>query len=147
MSYPLGEALVLTQCQAVTGFSSTNTAQANWTVLNSGLSDHYIIVKPGKFNEDPVDNLSWIYQTIIQVWQWYTDDGTTATNLEGYVQAVKDRFTKYRKLVDATGKITDSRPIGGSEMQEMWKKDGGLAWLKQDVIIEWREQDIVTYAE
>jgi len=144
MTYPAGEALILTQLQSVTGFTSTNTARAKWGLLNSGKSDHYAIVKPGTFNEDTENNFGWVNRTIIQVWQRYVDDGTTATNLEGYVNAVKQRFMLYRKL---GGSVMDSRVIGGSEMQERWNKDGGLVWLSQDVIIEWKEQEIVTYAE
>lgn len=144
MTYPSGEALVLTQLQSVTGFTSANTARASWQLLNSGASDHYAIIKPGKFAEDPDNNFCWIYQTTIQVWQFYQDDGTSNTNLQGYVNAVKDRFTKYRKL---GGGVIDSRVVGGSDMQERWSKDGALVWLSQDVIIEWKEQEIVTYAE
>lgn len=145
MSYASGEALVLTQLQSVTGFGSANTARASWQLLNSGASDHYAIVKPGTFDEDVNENFAWINRTVIQVWQFYQDDGTSSTNLQGYVAAVKDRFTKYRKLGSTA--IMDSRVVGGSEMQERWSKDGALVWLSQDVIIEWREQEIVAYAE
>ncbi len=145
MSYSSGEALILTQAQSVTGFTSANTARASWQILNSGASDHYAIIKPGTFSSDPDNNFTWINRTVIQVWQFYQDDGTSSTNLQGYVAAVKDRFTKYRKLGSTS--IIDSRVIGGSEMQERWSKDGALVWLSQDVIIEWLEQEIVTYAE
>ena len=144
MTYPSGEALVLTQLQSVTGFTSANTARASWQLLNSGASDHYAIIKPGTFSEDPDNNFTWINRTIIQVWQFYQDDGTSSTNLQGYVNAVKERFTKYRKL---GGSVIDSRVVSGSELQERWSKDGALVWLSQDVIIEWKEQEIVTYAE
>ena len=144
MTYPAGEALILTQLRSVTGFASTNTARADWSLLNSGASDHYGIVKPGAFAEDPDNNFGWINRTVIQVWQYYKDDGTSATSLEAHVHNVKDYFTKKRKLGST---ITDSRVIGGGEMQEMWNKDGGLVWLSQDVTIEWKEQEIVTYTD
>lgn len=145
MSYATGEGLILTQLQSVTGFTSANTTRASWQLLNSGNSDHYAIIKPGTFREDPENNFCWINQTVVQIWQFYQDDGTSATNLEAHVQNVRDRFTKYRKL--GSSAIVDSRVIGGSEMQERWNKDGALVWLSQDLIIEWREQEIVTYAE
>jgi hypothetical protein len=145
MTYPAGEALVLTQLQNVTGFSAANTARASWQLLNGGASDHYAIIKPGIFSEDTDNNFVWVNRTIVQVWQLYMDDGTSSTSLQGYVNAVKDRFTKYRKLGSTA--IIDSRVVGGSEMQERWNKDGALVWLSQDVILEWKEQEIVTYAE
>lgn len=145
MSYPSGEAAALTQLQQVTGFSAANTARASWQILNSGASDHYGIIKPGVFAEDPENVFNWINRTIIQVWQLYQDDGSSATNLEGYVAAVKERFTQYRRL--GSSAIVDSRVVGGGEMTERWSKDGALVWLSQDVIIEWMEQEIVAYAE
>lgn len=142
--YPDGEALVLTQLRSVTGFTSANTDRANWSLLNSGASDHYGIIKPGTFDEDPANNFGWNNRTIIQIWQRYVDDGTSATNLEAHVKNVKRRFVQYRKL---GGTIEDSRVVGGSEMVERWNKDGALVWLSQDVVIEWKEQEIETYAE
>jgi len=130
--------------QSVTGFTSANTARADWGLLNSGKSAHYGIVKPGTFAEDPENNFSWTNRTIVQIWQRYKDDGTSATNLETHVHNVKDYFTKKRRLGTT---ITDSRVVGGSEMQEQWTKDGALVWLRQDVTIEWKEQENVTYSE
>ena len=114
MTYPAGEALILEQLKYVEGFNYVNICRTNWKKLNSGDSDHYAIVKPGAFAEDPTNNMSWINHTIIQVWQWYTDEDTTQSNLEKYVDAVKQRFTLYRKLGDTTGKIADSRVTGGA---------------------------------
>ena len=147
MTYPAGEALVLTQLQSVTGFTAQNVSRMNWKLLNGGYSDHYAIVKPGTISEDGVVNFGWINQTIVQVWQRYKDESTSQINLEGYVDAVKQRFMSYRKLGDTTGKVYDSRVRETREMQEQWKKGGGLAWLTQEVVIEWREQEIISYAE
>lgn len=149
MSYAAGEALVLTQLQAVTGFSSNNTSRGKWGILNSGKDDNYGIIKPGAFSREQVamtTNLtSW--QTIIQVWQRYKDDGTTLTNLETHTDNILTRFDQYRKLADTTGTIVDSFVESGGEAQEMWNKNGGLSWLKQDLIVTWQEHTNVTYAE
>jgi hypothetical protein len=147
MTYPAGEALILSELRTITGFDSSNTSRANWGILNSGAASYYAVVKPGPFTEDPGNNFHWIYTTVIQVWQFYKDDGTTATELEASVQKVKEHFTKARRLGGSVATITDSRVIGGGEMQEQWNKDGGLVWLSQDVVIEWKEQEIVTYNE
>lgn len=148
--YPEGEALVLTTLQGATGFSSTNTSRGKWgALLNSGLSDHYGILKPGSFSRSQVAmsaNES-VFQTVIQVWQRYVDDGDSLTNLEGHVKNVITRFDAYRKVGDTTGTITDATITDGREVEEQWTKDGALVWLKQDLIVTWREYDSITYSE
>lgn len=149
MSYLAGEALVLTQLQAVTGFSSTNTSRGKWGILNSGKSDNYGIVKPGAFSRTEIAMSANLtnWQTIIQVWQRYKDDGVTLTDLETLTDAVISRFDQYRKLGDTTGAIVESFITGGGEAQEMWNKSGGLSWLKQDLIVTWQEHTNVSYSE
>jgi hypothetical protein len=146
MSYPAGETLLLAQLRSATGFAADNTDRGSWMLLNSGNSDHYAIIKPGVTKED-ANNMCWVHTADVQVWQWYTDDGTSATNLETWVQNIKSRLTLYRLLGDTTGAIMDSRVTGTEPIQERWKKDGGLVWLSQTINVEWKEQEIVTYAE
>lgn len=147
--YPDGEALILTQLQNVSGFSSTNTSRGDWVILNSGKSAFYGILKPGIFSRSQGAismNIS-TFNTIIQVWQRYKDDGTTLTDLENHVENIINRFDAYRKVNDTTGTIVDAFVSEGREVEEMWTKDGGLSWLKQDVIVQWQEHDNVTYSE
>ena len=149
MSYSAGEALILTQLQAVSSFSSTNTSRGKWGLLNTGKSDHYGIIKPGAFEREQgamsMNQTTW--QTIIQIWQRYKDDGDSMTNLETHIWNILARFDQYRKAADTTGTIVDVFANRGGEMQEMWNKDGGLSWLKQEITITWLEQDNITYAE
>ena len=152
--YPDGEALALTVLRGVTGFTGTTAADANtsrgkWGLLNSGISDHYGILKPGEFAREQGAmsmNIS-TFQTVIQIWQRYTDDGTTLTALEGHVKNVLNYFDTKRKLGDATGTIVDAYIAEGREVSERWAKDGALMWLSQDLILTWMEHDTVTYAE
>lgn len=148
-NYADGEALVLTQLQAVTGFNDKNTSRGKWGILNSGLNDHYGIVKPGTFTREQAAmsaNMT-TYQTIIQVWQRYKDDGDTLTDLEANVDLIIVRFDQYRKLVDTTNTVLDATLTNGGQVEEMWNQSGGLSWLKQDLIITWLDYDSVTYAE
>lgn len=148
--YPDGEALVLTVLQGATGFSSTNTSRGKWgALLNSGLNDHYGILKPGDFNRSQIGMTtnSSIFQTVIQVWQQYVDDGDSLTNLEGYVKNVISCFDTKRKLGDTTGTIVEAFITNGREVNERWNKDGALVWLSQDLIVTWQEHDVITYAE
>ena len=146
--YSDGEALILTQLQAVSGFSSANTSRGKWGLLNDGVSRVYGILKPGSFSREQAAmsvNLS-TFKTIIQVWYRYKDDDTL-TILESSVASIITRFDQYRKIADTTGTIVEAFINEGREVEEMWTKDGGLSWLKQDLIVEWQEYDGVFYAE
>lgn len=148
MAYSDGEALVLTQLQNVSGFSSVNVFRGKFGKLNTGNSDHYAIIKPGKFRVSDRSQIGTMWQTIIMVYQRYKDDGVSLLSLESNVFAVLLRFKQYRKLADTTGTISDSAPIEGTEVTEIWNKGGnGPAWLRQDITIEWSEENHVTYAE
>lgn len=147
--YPEGEALVLTQLQNVSGFSSTNTSRGDWGILNSGKAATYGIIKPGAFNRTQGAmsmNIS-TFDTVIQVWQRYKDDGETLTTLEGHVKNILNRFDLYPQLADTTGTIVEAAIVEGREVEEMWTKDGGLNWLKQDLVARWQEHDNVNYSE
>lgn len=149
MSESAGLTLISAQVQLATGFSSSNVVISKWGVLNSGKSDHYAIIKPGR---SPRTQLTFSvkdneYQTIIEVWQRYKDDGTSLTNLIGHVDNITTRLDKYRKLADTTGTIRDANVSEYSEVKEQWTKDGGISWLSRDVIVTWQEEEQISYAE
>ena len=149
MSYAAGETLALTVLQSVTGFASTNTSRGKWGILNSGASDHYGILKPGAFERTQGAmsmNIS-TFQTIVQVWQRYKDDGDTLTSLEAHVDNILAAFDAKRKIGDTTGTIVDAFMGEGREVTERWAKDGALAWLSQDLVLTWQEHNNVTYSE
>lgn len=149
MSESAGLTLISAQVQLATGFSSSNVAISKWGILNSGKSDHYAIIKPGR---SPRTQLTFSvkdneYQTVIEVWQRYKDDGTSLTNLIGHVDNITTRLDKYRKLADTTGTIRDANVSEYSEVKEQWTKDGGISWLSRDVIVTWQEEEQISYAE
>jgi hypothetical protein len=150
MSYTAGEALALTQVRAATGFSSTNTSRGNWSIRNSGGSDHYAILRQGEFTRAfetfRIDTAHW--RTVIEVWQQYVDDGTSYTNLLTHVANLIARLDQYRKLADTTGTIQDANLTGGSAVMEIMGRSGdGPFWLKQDLYLDWSEESNVTFAE
>jgi len=155
MDYSTGEALVLTQLRAVSGFTSAtpdtvNTSRGKWGILNTGKSAFYGIIKPGPVATEWKTSSAkgWDYSTLIQVWQRYKDDGTSLIDLEARVELIKARFDAYRKLGDTTGAIEDSTVTALTEVQERWAKGGnGPSWLMQEITITWKEQTIVTFAE
>lgn len=149
MSESAGLTLISTQIQSTTGFSSSNVAIAKWGLLNSGKSDHYAILKPGR---SPRTQLTFTikddeYRTVIEVWQRYKDDGTSLTTLLGHVENIVDRIDKYRKLADTTGSIRDANVTELGEVVERWTKDGGVGWLSRDVVVTWQEEENISYAE
>lgn len=152
--YPEGETLALAVLRTVTGFTGStstteNTSRGKWGILNSGNSDHYGILKPGTFKrgQSAMSANTTTFQTVIEVWQRYVDDGSSLTNLEGYVKAIINVFDQKRKLGDSTGTIMESFITDGREVTQQWNKDGALVWLKQDLILEWQEFEEVAYAE
>jgi hypothetical protein len=149
MAYPDGEALILTKLQSVTGFASTNTSRGKWGLLNSGIADHYGILKPGEFErmQGAMSMNVSNFNTVIQVWQRYKDDGDSLTSLEAHIKNIIAYFDQWRRVADATGTIVDAFISKGSEVQEMWNKDGGLSWLKQDLTLTWQEHDVISYGE
>lgn len=149
MSESAGITLLAAQVAAATGFTSANVTIMKWGILNQGKSDHYAILKPGSTSRTALtfrmkDN---VYQTIVEVWQRYKDDGTSGTTLLTHVDNVTARIDQYRKLADTTSAIRDANIIGYSELKEQWTKDGGISWISRDVIVEWQEEELVAYAE
>ena len=151
MSYTSGEALVLSRLQGISGgaWTSSNTSRGKWGLLNSGVSDHYAILRAGAGLNGGLglSSSARTYATVIEVWQSYVDDGTSYTNILGYMETILDQFDAYRKLGDTGGTIQDSRCAKWDEVEEMWTKDGGPRWLRQKFYIEWVEENAITYAE
>ena len=151
MSYTAGEALVLTRLQAIAGsvWTSTNTARGKWTQLDSGVANHYAVLKMGAGTNDPYTLSSMLrhWTTVIEVWVSYTDDGTSYTNLLAYHEAILDQFDAYRKLGDTGGTIVDARCTRFDAVEEMWTRSGGVRWLRQNFYIEWEEENAAAYAE
>lgn len=148
MSYSTGEAAILTRLQACTGFSSTNTGRMNWKLLNSGASDHYGVIRPGAFTLEwiTINTYSAAWTTIIEVYQRYTDETTTYTNLYTYVNAVLAMLA-YPNF-GAASTVFDGNITGGSEPEEVWTAGGeGPLWLRWRINIEWQEHTTVTFSE
>lgn len=150
MSYAAGEALVLAQVQACASFSSTNTSRANWKVLNKGKASTYAILRPGAFQREFIANttVQTTWQTIVEVWERYVDDQTTMTTLQAKYQEIVDRIDAYRKLGNGAGVIQDAVVRSGGEPEAMWRNRGdGASWLRQQLVVEWKEEQTITFAE
>jgi hypothetical protein len=152
MDYSTGEGLILTIVRGLADFDAQNSSRADWKILNSGKSDHYAILKT------LAPEMQWIsptsyharYRTVIEVWQRYTDDFTTQTNLYSYWNTIVKGLQPYRYLNDTTDTIVDAGVSAGSEVQEAWvEMEAGrrLEWLRWDIYVDWQEQVTVTFAD
>ena len=86
------------------------------------------------------------WSTVIELWQRYTDDGTSQTNLYGYANELMG-IMNYPKLADNNNAVIDAGFAGGEPPMEMWTSGGGPEWLKWELNILWREEIQVTFAE
>lgn len=148
MSYPTGEAAVLTLLQAMPEFDRRNAARADWKPLNSGASDHYAILKPGAFTnaQESIGGEAAVttWRTIIEVWQRWVDDGPTAVALQGLTQKVIEHIERYPSL---GGEGLLAWVAGGGEMQQRWTKEGGPMWAVWEVYIDWQEERFISVNE
>lgn len=149
MSESSGEALIIALLKTVTGFSATNVSYGNWKLLNTGKSDHYAIVKPGQFTREQLTMSANVarWNTIVEIWQRYKDDATSLESLRTHIDNVSAKVAQYRKLGDTTNTVIDATVTSGSEVQEQWRRGGGLSWIRRDLVITWSEYEAVTYAE
>lgn len=146
-NYSNGEAALLALIQTVTGYTSANTSRGKWGILNTGKSNTYAILKPGRFGRRRFVTPRTVetpWSTIIQVWQRYKDDGTSMTDLEANAALIMAKVDADPNLSDSTGTVLDSNLTTGEIVQEMWKRGGGPAWLMWELTVEWTEQSIVT---
>lgn len=164
MSYSDGEALILTQIQATSAYTTANTSRSDWKKLKKGKSNTYAILRYGGFSSHNQDSLggiggsvkyltTWI--TICEIWvRVGTTETLALTTLETNMQQIIARFDARRKAADAANVIRDIRVASGGEPQGQWKTDRrgnvigtGPKWLKQDLRMPWIEENTVTLAE
>lgn len=150
MSYSDGEALILNLVQELPDFGAKNATRADWTVLNSGKSDHYAILRRGSMNSNRVWQTANVYvaswQTIVEIWQRILPDSfETRTRLFEHAESVMT-LLEYPTLGDTTGTIQDSSIPEMGEPEEMWK-DGGALYLKLEIGVTWDEQREISFAE
>jgi len=148
MSYSDIEALVLTRLQGMTQFGTGNSSRGKWGILNSGNDDQYAVIRPGTRTRQKISPLNMVdtYQTIIELWQRYKDDGTTMTDLEALVDAVTAEFDKYRQGGSATGLVQKMRIPEVREMLQIGPPDGP-DWLRIDVVVVTDEENAITYSQ
>ena len=147
MAYTDGEGAILTRIRAHSDFSTSNTDANDWKILDSGNSAFYAILKP---NEEPNDVEYYAFgsyvirwQTVVEIWQRYKDDGTTAASLFGNVQKIIAQMQPYKTL--GLANVQNAEVVSVTAPSFRWDQDGGPAWMVQEVNIEWHEQSEITF--
>jgi len=142
MAYTDGETAILNRIRAHADYSSSNAVKNNWQVLDSGKSAFYAILRPHtepaeiKFYSFGGYHIGW--NAVIEVWQRYKDDGVTAADLFGNVQTILAQMQPYKQL--GRTDVQNAEITGITAPTHQWTKDGGMSWLKQELIITWLEE-------
>jgi hypothetical protein len=147
MSYSAGESAILTRIRAHADYDASNTAANAWNLLDSGADDNYVILKPST-EPAPVAFISPLtyvvsWTTVAECWRQYLDDGTTSTALFGDVNKIIGQIQADKSL--SLSYVQVSRIISVSAPAFRWAKDGGPAWLVQELAIQWLEEVQLTY--
>ena len=149
MSYASGEALLLTQIQACSGFSTTNATRGIFTIVNSGAAKSYAILRPDAFtNEQTAFGASlgtshkaqytrgWT--TICEIWVHLRDYGVSLAELQARRQEIIERFDSYPHAADMGATIEDVSVVNGGNVFEV-ASQAGPVFLRQDLTIMWKE--------
>lgn len=148
--YGRGEAAVAAVVAQATGFTTATVTRANWRVLNKGLAALYAVVLQEGQPERVFEGHNLVTercQTRVQIWRRYKDDGSSYTNLLADVETALAKIDQYPHLGDTTGYVLDSNAIIAGPVMEMWTKAGGPGWLRQDVLVRWVSQRIVSFLD
>lgn len=147
MSYEAGEALWLARLRAMSQFNSDNTSRGNWGIRNSGKSGHYAILKPGTHTREMMSFNVRLnhYQTIIQLWQKYVDDGPSAIDLQELTSATIAYIDTWPRVGDATNTVQGAQIVEIREMQQI--PADAPSWLFVELVGMWDEEQTITFAE
>lgn len=144
MSYRAGQDKISAILQAMSNFSPGAVTSAKYAVLNTGKSNCYAIMKPGPFDIDYTIGMGnsirmarW--QTVVELWQRWVDDGTTIDDLCDLIDATIAEIELHPTLDDLPG-VTRARVSGGDDIKERWTKEGGPIWASLEVYVDWQEE-------
>ena len=155
MSYTAGEALILTQIRATSGFNANNSSRGIYNILNSGKAKSYAIVRGDSFVNSQSGlgsalggnvqyERDWV--TVVELWINLNNYGSSLSELYDRRQEIIERIDQYPRLEDTTNTIVDARVSQGGNVFEL-VTPGGKVWLRQDIQISWEENYNATLQE
>lgn len=144
MSYAGGRALILSRLRTLSLYDSSNSANGNWNILARGKSDHYVVIRPGPFDNAfhtmAQSRTNWT--TTLEVFRRYKDDITTLQSLEGDIQAIVDEFNASNRLGDTSDAVLDAMITSGEDVQEQMRRK--IKWLMWPIQLSWSEENDVS---
>lgn len=148
MNYIEGEKLIAARVEEATGFNANNVKRGAYGILNSGNSDHYAIIHSGgtvRTQESFTAKLN-THRTVIEIWQRLVDESSTLDSLYENVANVVNYLDPLRDMSSDGTYIRDANVTAAGEVKEMWTNKGdGPSWFKQEIMVDWSEDDNVTY--
>lgn len=148
--YKTGENALSILVQGTAGFDGKNVDIAKWSLLNSGNSDHYAIIKQGEVTREwlTLRMIQVKNRSVVEVWQRKKDDTATYNELLSHVDNITARIDTYRMLGDDSGTVYDANVTGSGVVTEQWRNNSdGPSWLKKDIYVDWSEQNVITLTE
>ena len=147
MSYEAGEALWLARIRAMSQFDAGNSSRGKWGIRNTGKSNQYAILKPGLHTREMIGFNRRVnhYQTIIQLWQKYSEDGQSAIDLTTLTSSVLAYLDTYPQMGDATNTVIGGEITEVREMQQIPPE--APVWLFVELVGSWDEEASITFAE
>ena len=148
MSYDTIEGLWLTRLQAMSQFTSANSARGKWGIRNTGKSAQYAILLPGEHG--PREMISFNsrqnqWRTIIQLWQRYKDDGDSLIDLEQLTDAVLTSLDAYPHIGDSANTVFNAEIVNVGRFNQL--PLDAPAWLYVELVGEAIEQEKITFSE
>lgn len=147
MKYGDVEELWLKRLQAGAYFDNGNSSRGRWGILNKGRSPHYAVLKPGEHSRQMITfsmrQNNW--QTIIQVFYKYTDDGDSLTGLQKVVDNILTDIDKWPHLNDDGGTVVDAEIVSVREVIQ--SPADAPSWLYVELVGQTDEQEVVTFSE
>lgn len=138
MSYTTIEAGVQTLLRALSRFAEADVTRGDWRVLDSGGAP-CVVLYPGPFEAEEAGDWGqkWHFWTVYaDVFERYTDNGSSETAFEATRQDVMDTIHAYPTLNGVSG-VTRALARRGGDLQYIYDRDGGGPYyVMQQITIE-----------
>ena len=141
------EALWLARIRAISGYDADNTSRGDWGILNHGAAARYVILKPGDHTREMVSFSTRLetWQTVIEVWQRYKDDGQSLTDLETAVNTILDSVDQYPRLGDTGGTVRLGEVTAVREVVQV--PADAPKWIMAALVGTVHEEKAISYQE
>jgi len=147
MGYNEGADLLLQRVRSLDEYGASNASDMDWTIITSGDSDHYAVIKPGAFQLSQMTMNEYMIEWIsfIEVWVLYTDEVQSYSDLARYTVALFE-ILAYPNLGDSSV-VLQATITASDDPEEMFQERGGLEYLRWTITVNWKETKVITFQE